>query len=170
MYYDSTNQIYITVDSDGKATNDSTAAAKSDDGGKRPLEELGKTDKVKMAKKIAKDMEKWAKTLNQKKESIKATAVMQQQQEMAVSPVDSDEQSTADAAYYLLEKQIANPQEMAPPTSKVCTADPFEIIKAEEEKLIDRKRLACLLCKRQFNSVDLLNKHQQMSELHKVCV
>ncbi|OTF74478.1 hypothetical protein BLA29_004380 [Euroglyphus maynei] len=45
--------------------------------------------------------------------------------------------------------------------------DPFEIIKAEEEKLIDRDRLACMLCKRQFNSSELLAKHQQLSGLHK---
>jgi len=33
----------------------------------RGKEEKGNPDRVKVAKKIAKDMEKWAKTLNQKK-------------------------------------------------------------------------------------------------------
>lgn len=165
MYYDSANQIYITVDSDGKATTDSTqqqATTSKSEECKKPQNE-DKNDKVKMAKKIAKDMEKWAKTLNQKKESTRATNILTE------TNIESDEPSTADAAYYLLEKQISNPQEYPTEINKATTgSDPFEIIKAEEERLIDRNRLACLLCKRQFNSSDLLNKHQEFSELHKV--
>ena len=36
------------------------------------------------------------------------------------------------------------------------------------EELIDWNKLACLLCRRAFPSKDVLVKHQQMSELHKV--
>lgn len=35
--------------------------------------------------------------------------------------------------------------------------------------LIDTNKLACLLCKRQFDSIDILNKHTVKSDLHKVC-
>ena len=38
----------------------------------------------------------------------------------------------------------------------------------DETKLIDINKLACLLCKRKFDTVDLLNKHTQLSNLHKV--
>ena len=38
----------------------------------------------------------------------------------------------------------------------------------DENKLVDYSKLACLLCKRQFGSKDILQKHQQMSDLHKV--
>ncbi len=33
---------------------------------------------------------------------------------------------------------------------------------------IDWKHMACLLCKRKFASKEMLLKHQQFSELHKV--
>jgi len=36
------------------------------------------------------------------------------------------------------------------------------------EELIDWNKLACLLCRRAFPSKDVLVKHQQMSDLHKV--
>lgn len=39
---------------------------------------------------------------------------------------------------------------------------------ASVEELIDWNKLACLLCRRAFPSRDILVKHQQMSELHKV--
>jgi len=39
---------------------------------------------------------------------------------------------------------------------------------AVEEKMTDWPKLTCLLCKRLFNSREILVKHQQMSDLHKV--
>ena len=39
---------------------------------------------------------------------------------------------------------------------------------AVEEKMTDWPKLTCLLCKRLFNSREVLLKHQQLSELHKV--
>ncbi len=42
------------------------------------------------------------------------------------------------------------------------------ILDASEEKLVDWNKLACLLCQRQFDTRDILEKHLQMSNLHKV--
>ena len=39
----------------------------------------------------------------------------------------------------------------------------------DESKLVDWGKLACLLCKRQFQSKEILTKHTQFSDLHKVC-
>jgi len=39
---------------------------------------------------------------------------------------------------------------------------------AVEEKMTDWPKLTCLLCKRLFHSREVLIKHQQLSELHKV--
>jgi len=39
---------------------------------------------------------------------------------------------------------------------------------AVEEKMTDWPKLTCLLCKRLFNTREVLLKHQQLSELHKV--
>jgi len=38
----------------------------------------------------------------------------------------------------------------------------------KEDKLTDWKKLACLLCRRQFPNKDALIRHQQLSDLHKV--
>jgi hypothetical protein len=40
----------------------------------------------------------------------------------------------------------------------------------DESKFIDIAKLACLLCKRKFDSSELLQKHCQMSQLHKVFI
>ena len=39
---------------------------------------------------------------------------------------------------------------------------------AEENKLLDYSKMACLLCKRQFPNKEALQRHQQLSDLHKV--
>ena len=39
----------------------------------------------------------------------------------------------------------------------------------DEASLTDWTKMACLLCKRQFSTKEMLMKHQQMSDLHKVC-
>jgi len=39
---------------------------------------------------------------------------------------------------------------------------------AVEEKMTDWPKLTCLLCKRLFHSREVLVKHQQLSDLHKV--
>lgn len=41
---------------------------------------------------------------------------------------------------------------------------------SEEDKLTDWNKLACLLCRRQFPNKEVLLKHQQLSDLHKVLV
>lgn len=40
--------------------------------------------------------------------------------------------------------------------------------KFDEQKYIDRTKKSCLLCRRQFQNVEMLDKHIQMSNLHKV--
>lgn len=37
-----------------------------------------------------------------------------------------------------------------------------------EAKLLDLSKMACLLCKRQFPNREALNRHTQLSDLHKV--
>lgn len=83
MYWSNDYQTYIPVESQQpaastvKAASATETAAKPDSGKKEATangstangtkdEDKSKNDKVKIAKKIAKDMEKWAKTLNQK--------------------------------------------------------------------------------------------------------
>ena len=42
------------------------------------------------------------------------------------------------------------------------------VLDASEEKLVDWAKLTCLLCQRQFDTREILEKHLQMSNLHKV--
>lgn len=64
-------------------------------------------------------------------------------------------------------------EEEQPPPPQPRTAQPQqqeELSKKEneEDKLTDWNKLACLLCRRQFPNKDVLIKHQQLSDLHKV--
>jgi RNA-binding protein 5/10 len=181
MYWNANNQTYLPIDSKPQASEDDKKEKPKD----------AKQDKVKIAKKIAKDMEKWAKTLNQKKETRSWTTVSE-----PVLYAESTQTSnyvknpTADAGFSLLEKQVADAetellaleamqQHLRAAELKVTyesdsknqlsiNISPYEIIKAEENRLTDWDKLACLLCKRQFSSSELLSKHQQLSDLHKV--
>ena len=46
-----------------------------------------------------------------------------------------------------------------------CQQLPSE--KEMSESFSDQVKMACLLCQRQFKSIDTLNKHKEKSELHK---
>ncbi|XP_043466496.1 RNA-binding protein 5-like [Leptopilina heterotoma] len=135
-----------------------------------------KQDKVKVAKKIAKDMERWAKTLNQKKENAKSNWSSEY-----VGP-DGQQGSgsgAADAGYAILEKKnlstvYLDEEEQAKNNGLVAaygggsdTEEEIEDVQQEDKQHTDWIKIACLLCKRQFPSKEGLVRHQQLSELHK---
>lgn len=140
-------------------------------------------DKVKVAKRIAKDMEKWAKTLNQKKEIAKQNLVAA----ASYNTASLKTQGAADIGFAVLErKDVTIPSGMAIPSSSPPNSmqqadslvaaygngsdseeDAEETVEGEEKQHVDWNKLACLLCKRQFPSKEVLVKHQQMSDLHK---
>ncbi|XP_060515773.1 RNA-binding protein 5-like [Cylas formicarius] len=132
-----------------------------------------KQDKVKVAKKIAKDMERWAKTLNQKKESINTRS--NSDFNMTLSS------ASADIGFSVLEKKaaaVALPvssyktevqEEMSVPQAPLVAAYGGESDSSadDDEELLDFTKLICNLCKRQLGSVEALQKHAKMSALHK---
>lgn len=176
--------------------NNNNANSHSNNDTKKDKKEKDKAqDKVKIAKKIAKDMEKWAKTLNQKKEQTARPSLTSLTVNEASNvssgfvPVSTDSTSSSDIGFAVLEKKASTSfhdpdsslaealqfQRVASERQLTSTVqapssleDPAAIIDAEENRLTDWDKLACLLCKRQFTSRELLNKHQQLSELHKV--
>ncbi|KAI7693125.1 RNA-binding protein 5 [Sarcoptes scabiei] len=167
MYYDSANQVYISVDSDGQVSDQKKDKTQDN----MSKIDSNKTDSTKMAKKIAKDMEKWAKKLNQQQVISKPTTVPiipcntdNQTEDSSTTSISSS--SSVEKVQQIASLMASNKSNNISTKSESIT-DPFEIIRAEEERMIDRKRLACLLCKRQFNSQELLAKHQKLSELHK---
>lgn len=64
-------------------------------------------------------------------------------------------------------------EEEQAPAPQPCVAQPQQREELgrkenEEDRLTDWSKLACLLCRRQFPNKEVLIKHQQLSDLHKV--
>ncbi|XP_077439840.1 RNA-binding protein 10 isoform X1 [Vanacampus margaritifer] len=136
--------------------------------------------KSKTAQQIAKDMERWAKTLNRHKENVRSVS-----SSPASGSTDRRESASADAGYAVLEKKGAlseRPQifldqlrqaESPPPQHLGLVpaysgeSDSEEEGDEKEGRMTDWAKLACLLCRRQFPSKEALIRHQQLSELHK---
>ena len=137
-----------------------------------------------VAKKIAKDMEKWAKTLNQRKESAKVA--VQPPVAAAAAPVEPENRREAKVeteksslhevlhvANLLQRKELVVKKPVETPLVATYGSDSDSDHAAESkatasvESLIDWVKLACLLCKRQFSNKETLVKHQKQSDLHK---
>ncbi|XP_013148119.1 PREDICTED: RNA-binding protein 5-A-like [Papilio polytes] len=97
MYWDATSSTYIAatqahqntdqpkLPSPPEATTENTIIKEPEEKKKKDKE-----DKVKVAKKIAKDMERWARTLNQKKENARSNFVMEQPLDTGASKGSAD--------------------------------------------------------------------------------
>ena len=76
LYYDANSQYYFNSKTNQymywSSEHETFLPAPDNQDGQDNDKKEGKKDKVKTAKRIAKDMEKWAKTLNQKKEAAKS--------------------------------------------------------------------------------------------------
>lgn len=170
LYYDANSQYYFNSKTSKFCYWDAQQETflpapegdeKSDD------KKVGSKDKVKTAKRIQKDMEKWAKTLNQRKDQSKTNSVVSPD-----SSGSSAQKGAEDIAFSILQRKEeksdnglpglagygSEEEEEEPPSSSSSLA---------ELKLTDWEKLACLLCKRQFQSKEKLSKHNTLSDLHK---
>ncbi|CAK9294980.1 unnamed protein product [Gordionus sp. m RMFG-2023] len=153
-------------------------------------------EKARQAKKIAREMEKWAKNMNQKKELPQQTFVPLQQ--MATSQVqihsphfslqnqmqaafpnsltslvntysadgsDSDNDSFTTSRKNISSNTLGNSQQSS--NLLVNETGLSNNTGASPLPFLDENILACLLCKRQFHSKEILYKHGLMSQLHK---
>lgn len=183
MYWDGEKQTYTPAPSqsssegasvkDGSASSDGTAS-----------KEKREKPKSKTAQQIAKDMERWAKSLNRQKENMRSAAGSSSRGPGRLD--EYRESASADAGYAVLEKkgalserppsfldQIRQSTEHSPPQQPglvpAYSADTDSEDEGDEKegKLTDWVKLACLLCRRQFPSKEALIRHQQLSELHK---
>nr|KAF6360573.1 RNA binding motif protein 10 [Myotis myotis] len=198
LYYDPNSQYYYNAQSqqylywDGERRTYVPALEQSADGHKetgapsKEGKEKKEKHKTKTAQQIAKDMERWARSLNKQKENFKNSF-------QPISSLRDDERresATADAGYAILEKKgaLAERQHTSMDLPKLASDDrpspPRGLVAAysgesdseeeqerggpeREEKLTDWQKLACLLCRRQFPSKEALIRHQQLSGLHK---
>ncbi|XP_061543333.1 RNA-binding protein 5-B-like isoform X1 [Phycodurus eques] len=185
VYWDSEKQAYVpaapTSDKISSTTSSSTRSTSS----KEPKEKKEKTEKPKSksAQQIAKDMERWAKTLNKQKESFKTNV------QAAGASRDEEKKEAADACFSIFEKKQTGAFEMpnllteqfhlteqetpAKSTPVVAydrdsDAEGGSEHKAEDSgKITDWVKMVCLLCRRQFPNKETLLRHQQLSDLHK---
>ncbi|XP_051499932.1 LOW QUALITY PROTEIN: RNA-binding protein 10-like [Apus apus] len=147
--------------------------------------------KTKTAQQIAKDMERWARSLNKQRESGRSAGPPPAPRED-----ERREAAAADAGYAILEKKgalaerqhlpmelpkMAPDERMSPPRGLVAAYSGESESEEEGERgglggpppdrpgepLTDWHKLACLLCRRQFPSKEALLRHQQLSGLHK---
>eukprot|EP00069_Balaena_mysticetus_P008468 bmy_06031T0 len=187
-YYNSLTQQYLYWDGE-KETYVLAAESNSHQQTGLPPAKEGKEKKEKpkskTAQQIAKDMERWAKSLNKQKENFKNSF----QPVNSLREEERRESAAADAGFALFEKKgaLAERQQLIPelvrngdeenPLKRGLVAaysgdsdneeELVERLESEEEKLADWKKMACLLCRRQFPNRDALVRHQQLSDLHK---
>lgn len=196
LYYDPNSQYYYNTQSqqymywDGERRTYIPAAQKSSDqqgssAQTNSSKEKREKPKNKTAQQIAKDMERWAKSLNKQKENFRTSFTPLNSRED-----ERRESASADAGYAILEKKgtlAERPQTLmdqlrrseergkaSPPQGLVAaysgesdSEDETERNEDREERLTDWNKMACLLCRRQFPSKEALLRHQQLSELHK---
>ncbi|KAM9324747.1 RNA-binding protein 5 isoform 1-T1 [Gastrophryne carolinensis] len=185
LYWDGEKQTYLpaTDPAQGGAQANGAGGAGTKEG-----KEKKEKPKSKTAQQIAKDMERWAKSLNKQKENFKNSF-----QPLNARDEDRKESAAADAGFALFEKKqgmsflerqiipdmmmMVNTEEEKPPKRALVAAysgdsdneeEPERLQGiVEEDKLTDWKKMACLLCRRQFPNKDALTRHQQLSDLHK---
>ncbi|XP_029989932.1 RNA-binding protein 5 isoform X2 [Sphaeramia orbicularis] len=191
LYWDSEKQTYVPASTDSSPGQNANANGPAATGSKELKEGKEKKEKPKSktAQQIAKDMERWAKSLNKQKENFKSSF-------QPISQEERKEAAAADAGFTLFEKKQAGgldrlmpeiprgPEEEIPSTSVNSTkcglvaaysgdSDPEEGGvdldggDGGQDKLTDWKKMACLLCRRQFPNKEGLIRHQQLSDLHK---
>lgn len=189
LYWDAEQSTYLPAPT---STDDATNGSLNKQETKEERKESkDKKEKVKVAKKIAMDMEKWAKSMNAQKEAFRDNMKKINMPNLS----GKKESATADAGFAILEKAKGvgseDKQLMPPPplpgigsnspnlkkTSPRLVAsyggdsdedeEEQESGRGEERQLVDLSKMACLLCKRQFQSKDQLLRHTQMSDLHK---
>ncbi|XP_036311281.1 RNA-binding protein 10-like [Pipistrellus kuhlii] len=191
-YYNAQSQQYLSWDGERRTyvpALEQSADDKHKEVGAPSKEgkEKKEKDKTKTAQQVAKDMERWAHSLNKQKENFKNSI-------QPISSLRDDERrgsATADAGYAILEKgalaqrqhtSVALPKLASDNDDKDRPSPPRGLVAAycgesdseeqqeqqeQEEKLTDWQKLACLLCRRQFPSKEALIRHQQLSGLHK---
>ncbi|XP_072540987.1 RNA-binding protein 5 [Salminus brasiliensis] len=178
LYWDSEKQAYLPA---ADANNAGQAAAASTSTPGKEGKEKKEKPKSKTAQQIAKDMERWAKSLNKQKENFRSSF-------QPISQEERKEAAAADAGFTLFEKKQVSglerlvseaaktSEEESSSSSKVALvaaysgdSEPEEAPEGDErdDKLTDWRKMACLLCRRQFPNKEALLRHQQLSDLHK---
>uniref|UniRef100_A0A8C9YC99 RNA binding motif protein 5 n=1 Tax=Sander lucioperca TaxID=283035 RepID=A0A8C9YC99_SANLU len=183
LFWDSEKETYIPAPAKSDTSTEQVSANSSSAPNSEEPKEKKEKPKSKSAQQIAKDMERWAKSLNKQKESFKSSFLGPSKEE------ERRESAAADAGFFLFEKKVFSfempslmteqfkitEQETSAKSGLVAAyngdSDPEEggsdRAADEDGKITDWNRRVCLLCRRQFPTKDALLRHQQLSDLHK---
>ncbi|GAB0094536.1 RNA-binding protein 5-A [Sergentomyia squamirostris] len=175
----SSTQKNNTLPSAFESDGDNAKLSTGEDGKREGKKDFPKQDKVKVAKKIVKDMEKWAKQLNQKKDMNMLMPVTVREENTTTK--SNSQSGYADVGFSILEKkekgQIGFSRNDQASGKLVASygsdsdndqeesSEP-RVAPVNEKDYVDFAKLTCLLCKRAFQSPDILQKHLQKSTLH----
>jgi RNA-binding protein 5/10 len=161
LYWDSNYKTFLPCP-DASSASTASATAVSD-------------DKPKSAQNIAKEMEDWAKKSNkEKKKEAKPVSMAFQKTLPKRSAAGSSDPSaigteakakTADMAFALLERCKGN---LASLTADEGESTSTSVAEPAADIHVDFAALTCLLCRRKFPNEQVLMKHVNFSELHKV--
>ncbi|KAM9758805.1 RNA-binding protein 5 isoform 1-T1 [Menidia menidia] len=190
LYWDSEKQTYVPAPANSNAgQSDQTANGSASTSGKEPKEGKEKKEKPKSktAQQIAKDMERWAKSLNKQKENFKSSF-------QPISQEERKEAAAADAGFTLFEKKQTGLDRLTMEVARSVEEEAISSANSSKSGLVaaysgdsdpeeggtdldggdgildnltDWKKMACLLCRRQFPNKEGLVRHQQLSDLHK---
>ncbi|TRY82111.1 hypothetical protein DNTS_009439 [Danionella cerebrum] len=192
------------TEEEAKAVSEAAPEVQEDEEPANRAEKKEKDEKPRSiaAFKIMKDMERWAKIQNSKKEPVRAPSPILR------SGDDHRPSKAADAGFAVFERKVTGADEvfkkpLAPQKQKEEKSSKRPIgslgmlaadygagsdeeedekherqeaaqpvqgppkTEAKEDKLTDWKKMACLLCRRQFPTKEALIRHQQLSDLHK---
>ncbi|CAF4890691.1 unnamed protein product [Rotaria sp. Silwood1] len=208
MYWDPAQSTYIPVEDTitTTVTNETTNTTAT--------EPKDKSEKVKNAQKVAKEMEQWAKKERERKEkeAKRKAQVAAAAMPTTISTNDStstNSSSTGASSFAevglpsnrptggLISLNLMSSNSSTSTTNRPALLAAFDnpdsdnddndndndnnttkssttttttstnVLDSNEEKLVDWNKLACLLCQRQFDTREILEKHLQMSNLHK---
>ncbi|XP_064400209.1 RNA-binding protein 5-A-like isoform X2 [Halichondria panicea] len=169
-YYDPAQLKYVPVDSEGNPLNEADPTKTG--GLKMDGNSLVSASSI-SAKKIAKNMERWAKSVNAAKSAQKQQVnMLTQQSKPLAKPSTSKSIPSVGIAVGNTVPQVEKP---VPRNDISVTPLPRNTLPRHtlpsgadtNPTHTDWDQLACLLCKRKFPSKDVLVKHQQFSDLHK---
>jgi len=182
LYYDATSQYYFNSKNNKfcywDAEHQTFLPAPEGDSSDKS-KEVKEKDKSKSAKKIQRDMEKWARKQESKKEKEqnKVSASVGQEQnvggggrknteDIAFSILQCKDRETREGSQASLPSLVGYGSEEEEPVAAQPEEVQLQGVSAAELALADWDKLACLLCARQFQTREKLQKHNTMSDLH----
>jgi len=176
LYYDANSQYYFNSKTNKfcywDAKHETFLPAPDQE---KPDDKKKEKEKAKSAKKIQKDMEKWAKKNNQRKEEVRSVNLATKSSVSGSTASSYSGKGAEDVAFNMLQRQEVKDEGGLTGLAGYASDNEEEIEQSSnsnetsvaEFNLTDWQGLACLLCSRKFQTKEKLQKHNTVSDLHR---